>query len=30
MYWLNVEPPFEPVKGDARWKKMIDRLGFPQ
>ena len=29
MYWLNIEKPFEPLKGDPRWKTMIEQIGFP-
>ena len=28
MYWLKVEPPFQPLHGDPRWKEMLDRVGF--
>jgi len=30
MYWLKVEPPFEPLRGDARWQEMLDKVGFPE
>ena len=29
MYWLKVEPPFEPLKNDPRWQVMLDKVGFP-
>ncbi|MEK6782911.1 MAG: hypothetical protein AABY93_14530 [Bacteroidota bacterium] len=29
MYWLKVEPPFEPLHKDPRWKIMLDKVGFP-
>ncbi len=29
MYWLKVEPPFEPLRKDPRWKEMLDKVGFP-
>ena len=29
MYWLKVEPPFEPVHEDRRWDEMPDKVGFP-
>jgi len=29
MYWLKVEPPFEPLRSDPRWQKMLDKVGFP-
>ena len=29
MYWLNVEPPFEPLRSDARWEEMLTKVGFP-
>ena len=29
MYWLKVEPPFEPLKSDPRWQEMLDKVGFP-
>jgi hypothetical protein len=28
MYWLKVEPPFEPLRGDPRYKAMLDKVGF--
>ena len=28
MYWLKVEPPFEPLRGDSRWQEMLDKVGF--
>jgi tetratricopeptide (TPR) repeat protein len=30
MYWLNVEPPFEPLRNDPRWQVMLDKVGFPE
>jgi tetratricopeptide (TPR) repeat protein len=30
MYWLKVEPPFEPLHGDPRWQVMLDKVGFPK
>ena len=29
MYWLKVEPPFEPLHADPRWQVMLDKVGFP-
>ena len=29
MYWLKVEPPFEPLHSDPRWQEMLDKVGFP-
>jgi TolB-like protein/class 3 adenylate cyclase len=29
MYWLKVEPPFEPLHNDPRWQVMLDKVGFP-
>ena len=29
MYWLKVEPPFEPLRSDPRWQVMLDKVGFP-
>jgi adenylate cyclase len=29
MYWLKVEPPFEPLHDDPRWQVMLDKVGFP-
>ncbi len=29
MYWLKVEPPFEPLHDDSRWQEMLDKVGFP-
>ncbi len=29
MYWLKVEPPFEPLRSDPRWQEMLDKVGFP-
>ncbi|MDA0197126.1 MAG: hypothetical protein O2887_19250 [Bacteroidetes bacterium] len=30
MYWLKVEPPFEPLRSDPRWQVMLDKVGFPK
>jgi TolB-like protein len=30
MYWLKVEPPFEPLRSDPRWQVMLDKVGFPE
>ena len=30
MYWLKVEPPFEPIHDDPRWQVMLDKVGFPE
>ncbi|MFC2124700.1 adenylate/guanylate cyclase domain-containing protein [Bacteroidota bacterium] len=30
MYWLKVEPPFEPIHDDSRWQVMLDKVGFPE
>jgi TolB-like protein/lipoprotein NlpI len=27
MYWLKVEPPFEPLHEDPRWQEMLDKVG---
>jgi TolB-like protein len=29
MYWLKVEPPFEPLHSDSRFQVMLDKIGFP-
>ncbi|MDH3649088.1 MAG: hypothetical protein OEQ53_05355, partial [Saprospiraceae bacterium] len=29
MYWLKVEPTFEPMRNDPRWEEMLDKVGFP-
>jgi len=29
MYWLKVEPPFEPLRSDPKWEVMLDKVGFP-
>jgi len=29
MYWLKVEPPFEPLRSDHRWQEILDKVGFP-
>ena len=28
MYWLNVEPPFQPLYDDPRWQQMLNKVGF--
>ena len=30
MYWLKVEPLFEPMRKDPRWQEMLDKVGFPE
>jgi hypothetical protein len=30
MYWLKVEPPFEPLYNDPRWQQMLNKVGFPK
>ena len=30
MYWLKVEPLFDPLHKDARWQEMLDKVGFPE
>ncbi len=30
MYWLKVEPPFNPLHDDPRWQVMLDKVGFPE
>ena len=30
MYWVKVEPPFEPLRSDPRWQEMLDKVGFPK
>jgi TolB-like protein/lipoprotein NlpI len=30
MYWLKVEPPFEPLYNYPRWQQMLDKVGFPE
>ena len=30
MYWLKVEPPFEPLYDDPRWQELLDKVGFPE
>ena len=30
LYWLKVEPEFEALYNDSRWKKMLDKVGFPK
>ena len=29
LYWLKVEPEFEPLHDDPRWQEMLDKIGFP-
>ena len=29
MFWLKVEPIFEPMHKDPRWQEMLDKVGFP-
>ena len=29
MYWLKVEPPFEPLRNDPRFNDLLSRIGFP-
>ena len=29
MYWLKVEPPFDPIRNDPRWQVMLYKVGFP-
>jgi TolB-like protein len=29
MYWLKVEPPFEPLHSDQRFQVMLDKIGYP-
>jgi TolB-like protein/Flp pilus assembly protein TadD len=29
MWWIKVEPPFEPLHNDPRWQVMLDKVGFP-
>jgi len=28
MYWLKVEPPFEPLRTDPRCQQMLEKVGF--
>ena len=28
VYWLKVEPPFEPLHQDERWELLLDKVGF--
>lgn len=30
MWWIKVEPPFEPLHNDPRWQQMLDKVGFPK
>jgi len=30
LYWLKVEPEFEPLYSDPRWQEMLDKVGFPE
>ena len=30
LYWLKVEPEFEPLYDDPRWQEMLDKVGFPE
>jgi len=30
LYWLKVEPEFEPLRSDPRWQEMLDKVGFPE
>ncbi len=30
MFWLKVEPSFEPLRSDPRWQGMLDKVGFPE
>jgi hypothetical protein len=30
MYWLKVEPPFEPLRHDPRWQTILGKVGFPK
>jgi TolB-like protein len=30
LYWLKVEPEFEVLYNDVRWKEMLDKVGFPE
>ena len=30
LYWLKVEPEFEPIYDDPRWQEMLDKVGFPE
>ncbi len=29
MYWLKVEPPFEPIRSDPRFQDLLNRMNFP-
>jgi hypothetical protein len=28
MYLLRVEPPFDPIRNDSRFKVLLDKIGF--
>ena len=28
LFWLKVEPPFEPLYGDPRWEVLMEEMGF--
>jgi len=28
MFWIKVEPLFEPLRNDPRWQQMLDKVGF--
>ncbi|MCK5371919.1 MAG: hypothetical protein KAQ62_25335, partial [Cyclobacteriaceae bacterium] len=30
LYWLKVEPEFEPLHNDPRWQEMLDKVGYPE
>jgi len=30
LYWLKVEPEFEPLYDNPRWQEMLDKVGFPE
>jgi len=29
MYWIKVEPPFDPLRSDPRWQQILEKVGFP-